>query len=161
MSESKKKSDGNEESKDQADKQELLEAFSIFDKDSDGTITWEELGKVLSEFGHIFTTNDLKRVIKKYDVNGDGVIDFSEFNAIMKGSVDKLESEKEIDEAFKVFDKDGDGSITAEEIQSVMEKLGEKVTLETIKFMIESVDDNGDGSIDKDEFRKMLLDGPV
>lgn len=159
MSESK--SDSKEESKAQADKQELLEAFSIFDKDSDGTITWEELGRVLSEFGHIFTTDDLKSVIKKYDTNKDGVIDFSEFNAIMKGSVDKLESEKEIDEAFKVFDKDGDGSITAEEIQSVMQKLGEKVTLETIKFMIESVDDNGDGSIDKDEFRKMLLDGPV
>jgi len=42
-----------------------------------------------------------------------------------------------------------------------MEKLGEKVDKETIEFMIEAVDSNSDGTIDKTEFRKMLMDGPA
>merc|ERR1711994_975294 len=104
---------------------ELKEAFSIFDKDSDGTITVDELGEILGQFGHDFTKTDLKKVIDLYDKN-----------------------------------KDGDGSITADEIAAVMEQLGEKVDKETITFMIEAVD-NSDGTIDKTEFRKMLIDGPA
>jgi len=140
---------------------ELKEAFGIFDKDSDGTITVNELGDILMQFGHVFTKPDLKKVIDLYDKNGDGEIDFEEFNALMQSSVDKMSPEDEINAAFDVFDKDGDGSITADEIAAVMEQLGEKVDKETITFMIEAVDDNSDGTIDKAEFRKMLMDGPA
>merc|ERR1712062_415800 len=116
---------------------------------------------ILGQFGHDFTKGDLMKVIDLYDKNKDGEIDFEEFNALMQSSVDKMSPEDEINAAFDVFDKDGDGSITADEIAAVMEQLGEKVDKETITFMIEAVDDNSDGTIDKTEFRKMLLDGPA
>lgn len=66
----------------------------------------------------------------------------------------------ELKDAFKVFDQDGDGSITANEIASVMGALGEKLSLETCKLMISSVDLDKNGCIDFEEFRQMMLDGP-
>merc|ERR1712025_1230043 len=103
--------------------------------------TVDELGDILEQFGHKFTKSDLKKVIHLYDKNGDGEIDFEEFNSLMQSSVDKMSPE--------------------DEINAVMEQLGEKVDKETITFMIEAVDDNSDGTIDKGEFRKMLMDGPA
>ena len=103
---------------------------------------------------------DSRRIIAKFDVDGDGQIDFKEFLAMMtQAEQQDKNSRDEILEAFKVFDKDGDGTITAKEIVSVMQRLGEDIDLQTAKLMIQSVDLDGNGSIDADEFRNMMRDG--
>jgi Ca2+-binding EF-hand superfamily protein len=71
---------------------------------------------------------------------------------------------KEIDElkeAFATFDTDGDGTISASEIESVFSRIGLKLDKQTISLMIKSVDTDGNGAIDFQEFRKMMKDGPV
>lgn len=67
------------------------------------------------------------------------------------------DSEEEIKEAFRVFDKDGNGSISREELRQVMTSLGMKLTAEEEDEMICEADMNGDGEIDYDEFKKMML----
>mmetsp|Transcript_12702 Transcript_12702/g.21549 ORF Transcript_12702/g.21549 Transcript_12702/m.21549 type:complete len:102 (-) Transcript_12702:214-519(-) len=69
-------------------------------------------------------------------------------------------SQDEIDdlkEAFNMFDVDGGGSISKEELKGVMKKLGSDPTDDEIQAMINSVDDNGDGEIDFDEFLEMIF----
>mmetsp|Transcript_12701 Transcript_12701/g.21548 ORF Transcript_12701/g.21548 Transcript_12701/m.21548 type:complete len:171 (-) Transcript_12701:282-794(-) len=68
-------------------------------------------------------------------------------------------SQDEIDdlkEAFNMFDVDGGGSISKEELKGVMKKLGSDPTDDEIQAMINSVDDNGDGEIDFDEFLVLM-----
>ena len=65
-------------------------------------------------------------------------------------------TEDNIQAAFKLFDKDGGGTIDAKEIAQVLGynvEADEQVWDEVIK----EVDVNGDGQIDYDEFKQMLL----
>ena len=49
---------------------EFKEAFSLFDKDSDGTITSEELGTVMRSLGQNPTKAELEDMINEVDQDG-------------------------------------------------------------------------------------------
>ena len=98
--------------------------------------------------------------MKKFDVDGNGEIDFPEFLQLMERNPNVGEID-ELLEAFRVFDKDNSGSISASEISAVMVALGDRNVSEAdIQLMVKSVDTDGNGSIDFEEFKKMMLDGP-
>ncbi|KAK3305871.1 uncharacterized protein B0T15DRAFT_213250 [Chaetomium strumarium] len=68
--------------------QELLNAFTVFDKDGSGTISSDELRHVLKQLGENLTDEEVDEMIKLADRNGDGHIDCwridHEFANIMK-----------------------------------------------------------------------------
>ena len=58
----------------------IQDAFSVFDKNGDGTITREELMEALAgETGDVIDPKVWEDVINECDKNGDGVIDIDEF----------------------------------------------------------------------------------
>ena len=115
---------------------EFKEAFSLFDKDGDGTITTKELGTVMRSLGQNPTEAELQDMINEVDADGNGTIDFPEFLTMMARKMKDTDSEEEILEAFKVFDKDGNGFISAAELRHIMTNLGEKLTDEEVDEMI-------------------------
>ena len=58
---------------------EMKSAFKVFDMDNSGTISLEELRKVMKSFGEILTEDELDSMIKEVDKNGDGTIDCTLF----------------------------------------------------------------------------------
>ncbi|KAG8090724.1 hypothetical protein GUJ93_ZPchr0011g28699 [Zizania palustris] len=60
----------------------LVSAFSFFDKDGSGFITIDELSQACREFG--LDDLHLEDMIKDVDQNNDGQIDYSEFTAMMR-----------------------------------------------------------------------------
>ena len=136
---------------------EFKEAFSLFDKDGDGTITTKELGTVMRSLGQNPTEAELQDMINEVDADGNGTIDFPEFLTMMARKMKDTDSEEEIMEAFKVFDKDGNGFISAAELRHVMTNLGEKLTDEEVDEMIAEADVDGDGQINYEEFVKMMM----
>merc|ERR1711909_135833 len=107
---------------------EFKEAFSLFDKDGDGTITTKELGTVMRSLGQNPTEAELQDMINEVDADGNGTIDFPEFLSLMARKMKDTDTEEELVEAFKVFDRDGNGLISAAELRHVMTNLGEKLT---------------------------------
>uniref|UniRef100_A0A1I8HQV7 Calmodulin n=1 Tax=Macrostomum lignano TaxID=282301 RepID=A0A1I8HQV7_9PLAT len=61
-----------------------------------------------------------------------------------------------IGEAFNFFDIDHDGRITAGELHKVLKFLGTKVTENEVKMMIADVDSDGNGTVEFNEFLKMM-----
>ncbi|XP_056450328.1 calmodulin-alpha-like isoform X2 [Gadus chalcogrammus] len=86
---------------------EFKEAFSLVDKDGDGTITTKELGTVMHSLGQNPTETELQDMINEVDADGNGTIDFPEFLTMMARKMKDTDSEEEIREAFRVFDKSG------------------------------------------------------
>jgi calmodulin len=136
---------------------EFREAFSLFDKDGDGTITNVELGTVMRSLGQNPTEVELQDMINEVDRDGNGTIDFEEFLDMMAKKLKDGDSEEEIRQAFKVFDKDGNGTISVSELKTVMNSLGERLTDAEIDAMIREADVDGDGEISYDGACSALL----
>ncbi|XP_020213166.1 calmodulin-like protein 3 [Cajanus cajan] len=68
------------------EEEDMKEAFNVFDQNGDGFITGEELSEVLCSLGlkHGKTVQDCQSMIKKVDVDGDGMINYKEFRQMMK-----------------------------------------------------------------------------
>uniref|UniRef100_A0A8B9N3V8 EF-hand domain-containing protein n=1 Tax=Accipiter nisus TaxID=211598 RepID=A0A8B9N3V8_9AVES len=75
---------------------EIIEAFSLFDKDGDGTITTKELGTVMRSLGQNPTEAELQDMINEVDADGNGTIDFPEFLTMMARKMKDTDSEEEI-----------------------------------------------------------------
>uniref|UniRef100_A0A2I3GWN7 EF-hand calcium-binding domain-containing protein 11 n=1 Tax=Nomascus leucogenys TaxID=61853 RepID=A0A2I3GWN7_NOMLE len=103
---------------------EFKEAFSLFDRDDDGTITTKELETIMRSLG---TT------------------DSPEFLTTMSRKMKDTQNEEEIREAFLVFDKDGNGYISAAELRHVVTNPREKLTDDKVDEMIREAGIDGDG----------------
>ena len=53
---------------------EFKEAFSLFDKDGDGTITTKELGTVIRSLGQNPTEAEVRDMVNEVDCDGNGVL---------------------------------------------------------------------------------------
>ncbi|XP_057443327.1 probable calcium-binding protein CML25 [Lotus japonicus] len=139
--------------------EELEKVFEKFDVNRDGKISSSELGSIMGSLGQSATKEELDNMIREVDSDGDGYISLEEFIELNTKDIDPNEILENLRDAFSVFDIDGNGSITAEELHNVMASLGDECSLEECQKMIGGVDSDGDGMIDFEEFRTMMM-GP-
>lgn len=66
-----------------------------------------------------------------------------------------------IKESFKTMDTDGNGTIDAQEFKVALLKNGEHVTDEDVNVIIASIDKNGDGVIQLNEFIEFMSSDDV
>lgn len=59
------------------DEEDFMDAFRVFDTDGDGRITAKELKNVLKELGIKMSKQDIKKMIKELDNDGNGTIEYS------------------------------------------------------------------------------------
>ncbi|XP_060523392.1 calmodulin-A-like isoform X2 [Cylas formicarius] len=135
---------------------EFKEAFMLFDKDEDGTITMAELGVVMRSLGQRPTETELRDMVNEVDQDGNGTIEFNEFLQMMSRKMKEADGEEELKEAFRVFDKNNDGLISNIELRHVMTSLGERLSEEEVEDMIKEADLDGDGQVNYEEFVTIL-----
>ncbi|KAF5306856.1 hypothetical protein FQA39_LY00086 [Lamprigera yunnana] len=126
---------------------EFKEAFMLFDKDEDGTITMAELGVVMRSLGQRPTETELRDMVNEVDQDGNGTIEFNEFLQMMSKKLKEADCDEELREAFRVFDKNNDGLISSNELRHVMTSLGERLSEEEVDDMIKEADLDGDGQV--------------
>jgi calmodulin len=73
-----------------------------------------------------------------------------------KGGAGDGGEDEELRQAFAVFDKDGNGFISSAELRQVMANLGEALSQEEVDAMIKEADNDGDGQVNFEEFKKMM-----
>lgn len=137
-------------------KEQIKEAFNVFDKDNDGFITLKELGTVMRSLGHNPTESELHDTIKEYDKDESGTIDFTEFYDLMLKKLKESEMQTEIFEIFETLDRDGNGTLSGQEIQAVLQLVNIKLDDNEINELIKQADLNNDGCLDFNEFFKIM-----
>lgn len=138
---------------------ELREIFRSFDRNNDGTLTQLELNSLLRSLGLKPSAEQLEGFIQRADTNNNGLIEFSEFVALVAPELLPAKSpytEEQLRQLFRMFDRDGNGFITAAELAHSMAKLGHALTAEELTGMIKEADMDGDGMISFQEFAQAI-----
>ena len=133
---------------------EYKEAFDMFDKDKSGTISANEITKIMKNFGNPVSKKEVETMIAEIDTSGDGELDFEEFVTLMQKQIQYLEESDEdlVLRAFKSFDKDHDGKITNYEFRYILTQLADKFTDEECDILFKECDLDNDGYLVYQDF---------
>ncbi|KAM9250658.1 centrin-3 [Cariama cristata] len=133
-------------------RQEIKDAFELFDTDKDRAINYHELKVAMRALGFDVKKADVLKILKDYDREATGKITFEDFNEVVTDWILDRDPQEEILKAFKLFDDDDSGKISLRNLRRVARELGENMSDEELRAMIEEFDKDGDGEINQEEF---------
>lgn len=140
---------------------EWKEAFSLYDKKGNSTVSSANLGDLLRGLGQNPTQAEVRELVKS--VGGserqEVDIDFGTFLTILTrpDGFKPAGSAQEFIQGFQVFDKEGDGYISAAELRYVLTNLAEKLTDEEVDELLKEVQIGQDGRINYVDFVTLIL----
>jgi calcium-binding protein CML len=102
--------DAQQSSLDEEQLAELREIFRSYDRNNDGSLTQLELRSLLRSLGMKPTQDQLDALIQRADINSNGLVEFSEFVALVSPEIlanNCPYSEDQLKQLFEMFDRDG------------------------------------------------------
>jgi Ca2+-binding EF-hand superfamily protein len=103
--------------------EELKEAFTLFDTDSNGLIDAKELKAAMRALGFQVKKAEVRKMIVDINKEEAGAISLEDFVEIMTGRMGDRDSREEIAKVFALFDCEGAGKINFRDLK-VREGLG-------------------------------------
>ena len=133
---------------------EYKEAFDMFDIDKSGTLSVNEIVKIMKNFGYPIKKSEAKKMIDEIDVSGDGELDFEEFVTLMEKQTQYVDisDEELVLRAFKSFDKNNDGKITNYEFKYILTQMGQTISDEDFKLLFEQCNLDEEGILNYEDF---------
>ena len=136
----------------------IRDRFLTIDQDGDGQLTKEELTEYFGNDKH----EKVDFTMKLMDLDRNGTVEFHEFLEMVAFlDFNKGITEWKIKQFFRALDADGNGVLSADELRRFYKVMATCVVLNSnvktndeIEKLISSLDSNGDGSIDCEEFIK-------
>ncbi|ODV62704.1 centrin [Ascoidea rubescens DSM 1968] len=139
-------------------KQEIREAFHLFDLNNDGHLGFHELKIAMKALGFEPTKKEVLDMIAEYDVNDKNLINYDNFFQEMGQRILERDKDSEIERAFKLFDEDSTGKISLKNLRRVAKELGDELGDDELRAMIDEFDLDDDGEINFDEFKRICQD---
>ena len=162
---------------------EINDAFELFDLDKDKRIDYHELKVAMKALGFEVTKRDVLSLLQIHGVSSTAsaqqqgqqqerggvaqqgyqlskqLLPFSSFQFIMALRIHTRDPREEINRAFDLFDEGGKGKISLDDLRRVAKELGEEgLQEEELRAMIEEFDLDEDGCINRDEFLHICLE---
>lgn len=166
-------------------REEISEAFNLFDLDKDGYIDYHELKVAMKALGFDLPKQEILHILHTHGTTAqpqpaqnqkqparDGaraaaqaayppparpLLSFQTFQSLMAQRIVARNPEDEILRAFELFDEGGKGRITLQDLQRVARELGETLGNDELVAMIEEFDLDGDNAISREEFVGICL----
>ncbi|ELK35374.1 Centrin-2, partial [Myotis davidii] len=136
--------------------QELRQAFDLFDTDATGAIDVRELKVVMRAMGFEPKKEEIMKMISEIDAEGTEKMNFNDFLTVMTQKMCKKDSKEDILKAFKVFHDDETGTISFDNFKCVSNELGENITDEELKEIIDEADRDGDREVNEEDFLRIM-----
>ncbi|KAF2720337.1 EF-hand [Polychaeton citri CBS 116435] len=164
-------------------REEINEAFSLFDLDKDNHIDYHELKVALKALGFDLSKADILNIMQNNGIPATQLMQAQQrpatsvaqpqqptfsgpsrlllphaaFVAVAAHMISRRDPREEILRAFELFDADGKGRIDITDLRRVARELGEGLQEEELQAMIEEFDVRGEGGIGRDEFVGICL----
>ena len=139
-----------------AQKNEIKEAFDMFDTAGMGVIEDKELKVALRALGFTPTKDEIKSLISQSDKDNSMRVDFQQFLDILILKMSEKDSQAELDKAFALFDHDQDGYISLTDLQHVAAELGEEMSNDELVEMIRGANKGDADIVNPSNFAQIL-----
>ena len=137
-------------------KQEIKEAFDLFDSESSGAIDAKELKVAMRALGFEPKKEEIRKILSEVDKSGEGIIRYDDFLDIMTQKMLERDPVEEMKKALVLICEEGHDKITLKSLQKVAKELGENMTIEELQEMVEEANRKLDeGIIDEDFLNNM------
>ena len=137
-------------------KQEIKEAFDLFDTDGLGKIDAKELKVAMRALGFETKKEEIRRIILDMDRDGTGCIEYQDFLDLMTIKMQDRDPVEEMRKAFKLFLDDDGEKISLRHLKRVARELGENMNDDELQEMIDEADRDGDGEISEEDFIRIM-----
>ena len=137
-------------------RQEIKEAFDLFDTDGTGKIDAKELKVAMRALGFEPKREEIRRMISELDRSGSGAIEYQDFLDLMTYKMGERDPIEEMKKAFRLFLDDESDRICLRHLKRVAKELGEAMTEEELQEMIDEADRDGDGEISEEDFVRIM-----
>ena len=134
----------------------ILKLYRYFNDSGDCKLTKEELIKGLSNYrDSLEVAEKVDHLFLLLDSDNNGYIEFEEF---LRACIDKKELLKEeyLKYAYKFMDKENKGNLTVQDVNNLFCEGSNKLFEIAISKDISDVDEDGDGNINFQEFKKLM-----
>ncbi|KAF1813826.1 EF-hand [Eremomyces bilateralis CBS 781.70] len=159
-------------------REEVQEAFNLFDMDRDGHLDYHELKVAMKALGFDLPKNEIQQILTTRGIPTQNLKTSSKvpqtappslvgtnklllprptFETLMASMILNRDPRDEILRAFDLFDENRTGKIGLDDLRRVARELGEQLSEEDLAAMIDEFDLDGDGMIDRDEFVGICL----
>ena len=135
--------------------EEIREAFSMFDTNGTGAIDPKELKAAMHSLGFEKKSPTVYEMI--CDLESEGAeCDFENFLEAISSKLGNRETRDGIERIFDLFDDDRTGSINFNNIKRVAKDLGETMTNDELREMLQRASTNGD-EITREDFYNIMM----
>merc|ERR1712182_118705 len=141
---------------DDKEKQEIKEAFDLFDTDGSGNIDVKELTIAMKALGCEPKPGEIEKMIADVDDDGSGEIGFPEFLSMMTHKIPNKDPKDDLLKAFRLFDDDGTGFVTFKNIKRVAKETNQTLTDDELQEMLTDADKDEDGVLNEEEFLVLM-----
>ncbi|KAF2841779.1 EF-hand [Patellaria atrata CBS 101060] len=155
-------------------REEITEAFNLFDLDKDNHIDYHELKVAMKALGFDLPKQEIISILQTHGVPSPSptgpqqltapqppttrlLLPLATFQTLMASRILARDPRDEILRAFALFDTDGKGKISLADLRRVARELGEGLQEDELRAMIDEFDLDGDGCVDRDEFVEICL----
>ncbi|OCK77196.1 EF-hand [Lepidopterella palustris CBS 459.81] len=167
-------------------REEINEAFALFDLDKDNYIDYHELKVAMKALGFDLPKSEILSILQTHGIQvtppttnpkaplastSKGsqqqqqayptpprlLLPLQAFQTLMASRILARDPREEILRAFDLFDEGGKGKISLQDLRRVARELGEGLQEEELVAMIEEFDMDGDNAISREEFVGICL----
>ncbi|KZT02124.1 EF-hand, partial [Laetiporus sulphureus 93-53] len=134
-------------------KQEIKEAFKLFDMDKDGCVDYHEL-----KSGFDLKKAEVLKILRDHDRTGHGLMDFENFAKIMSERILTRDPIEEIRRSFQLFDDDNNGKISLRNPRRVAKEIGDRLEDDKLQAIIDEFGLDQDGEINEQQLFAIMTD---
>ena len=138
-------------------RQEIKEAFDLYDTYGVGKIEAKELKTALRALGYDGKKDEIKRITNEIEKFGEkGSVNYEQFMEIMGLKSVERDPTEEMRKAVHLICAEGDDNIDVDSLSKIAKELGENISPEELAEMIAEADRDEDGKVNEDDFVKIM-----
>lgn len=135
---------------------ELREAFTLFDSDHKGSLDARELKAAIRAMGFDVNKEQVRKMITDIGKSNTELFGFEDFVDIIRPRLHEKGSREDVMKIFQLFDEEQTGVITFKQLRKIAQDIGDSISDEDLREMLNEADRDGDGGLSFEEFYRVM-----